>query len=52
MKNVKHKKNLCPLRNLGKEEETGGDRQEEGGGPRPPRGGQQGQEGQEGFHDP
>lgn len=39
-------------KNVGKEEETGGDRQKEGGGPRPPRRGFQSQEGEEGFHDP
>lgn len=38
--------------NLGKEEETGGDGQKEGGGPRPSRRGFQSQEGEEGFHDP
>lgn len=38
-------------KNAGKEEETGGDRAEAGGGPRPSRGGLQSQEGEEGLHD-
>lgn len=42
---------ICTLRTLGKEEEAGGDGQEKGRSPCPSRGGEQGQEGKEGFHD-
>lgn len=49
---IRYFKGVSLTENVGKEEETGGDGQKEGGGPRPSRRGFQSQEGEEGFHDP